>query len=61
MRIAILSPSENKYSETFIQAHRKYLKGEIFYYSGGASSEQMIMVKILIQGGTRSFLNFIQE
>ena len=36
MRIAILSPSENQYSETFIQAHRKYLKGEIFYYSGGA-------------------------
>lgn len=35
MRIAILSPSENKYSETFIQAHKKYLEGEIFYYSGG--------------------------
>ena len=35
MRVAILSPSENKYSETFIQAHKKYLEGEIFYYSGG--------------------------
>lgn len=35
MKIAILSPSENKYSETFIQAHKKYLDGEIFYYSGG--------------------------
>tara|TARA_B100000524_G_scaffold324920_1_gene207560 strand:- start:36 stop:1136 length:1101 start_codon:yes stop_codon:yes gene_type:complete len=35
MKLAILSPSENQYSETFIEAHRKYLKGEIFYYCEG--------------------------
>lgn len=33
MNIAILSPSKNAYSETFIQAH-KTLKGNIFYYYG---------------------------
>jgi colanic acid/amylovoran biosynthesis glycosyltransferase len=35
MNIAILSPSRNAYSETFIQAHKKHLKGKVsFYYSG---------------------------
>ncbi|MGY5847675.1 glycosyltransferase [Salegentibacter sp. HM20] len=33
MNIAIISPSKNAYSETFIQAH-KNLKGNIFYYYG---------------------------
>lgn len=35
MNIAIFSPSQNPYSETFIQAHKNYLKGNIFYYYGG--------------------------
>ena len=35
MNIAIFSPSKNPYSETFIQAHKDFLKGEIFYYYGG--------------------------
>ncbi len=34
MNLAILSPSKNPYSETFIQAHKKYLSGKIFYYYG---------------------------
>jgi glycosyltransferase involved in cell wall biosynthesis len=34
MNIAIFSPSQNPYSETFIQAHKNYLKGNIFYYYG---------------------------
>lgn len=33
--IAIFSPSKNPYSETFIQAHKNFLKGNIFYYYGG--------------------------
>ncbi len=33
--IALLSPSENMYSETFIQAHKERLKGNIFYYYSG--------------------------
>lgn len=35
MNIALLSPSKNAYSETFIRAHRKLLKGRIFFYYGG--------------------------
>lgn len=34
MNIAIFSPSQNPYSETFIQAHKRYLKGDIYYYYG---------------------------
>lgn len=34
MNIAIFTPSQNPYSETFIQAHKKFLKGTVFYYYG---------------------------
>ncbi|TDU34405.1 glycosyltransferase involved in cell wall biosynthesis [Gelidibacter sediminis] len=34
MNIAIFTPSLNPYSETFIQAHKNYLQGEVFYYYG---------------------------
>lgn len=34
-RIAMISPAQNAYSETFIQAQKKGLKGQIFYYHGG--------------------------
>lgn len=34
MNIAILSPSQNPYSETFIQAHKNFLKGKVYYYYG---------------------------
>lgn len=33
--IAIISPSQNAYSETFIQQQKKGLKGKVFYYYGG--------------------------
>jgi len=32
--IAIFTPNQNPYSETFIQAHKKYLKDKVFYYYG---------------------------
>lgn len=32
--IAIFTPNQNPYSETFIQAHKKYLKNKVFYYYG---------------------------
>jgi glycosyltransferase involved in cell wall biosynthesis len=35
MNIALISPLKNAYSETFIQAHKERLKGNIFYYYGG--------------------------
>lgn len=34
MKIALFSPNQNPYSETFIQAHKNYLKGDVFYYYG---------------------------
>jgi colanic acid/amylovoran biosynthesis glycosyltransferase len=33
--IALLSPNQNAYSETFIQAHKKMLAGNIHYYFNG--------------------------
>lgn len=35
LNTAIFSPIKNAYSETFIQAHKNFLKGNIFYYYGG--------------------------
>ncbi len=32
--IALLSPNENAYSETFIQAHKKYFDANVYYYYG---------------------------
>jgi colanic acid/amylovoran biosynthesis glycosyltransferase len=34
-KIAMVAPSLDAYSETFIQAQKKGLKGEVFYYYGG--------------------------
>lgn len=34
-RIALLSPNQNAYSETFIQAHKNRLEGQIAFYYGG--------------------------
>lgn len=39
--IALISPSANNYSETFIKAHRELLKGNIFYYYGGELPDQL--------------------
>lgn len=41
MRIAIFSPNQNPYSETFIQAHKNHLDGAIFYYYGKGSSIEL--------------------
>ncbi|WP_348799473.1 glycosyltransferase [Flavobacterium adhaerens] len=35
-RIAIVSPSQNAYSETFIQEQKKGLSGKVYYYFDGA-------------------------
>lgn len=34
LNIAIFTPNLNPYSETFIQVHKNYLKGSVFYYYG---------------------------
>ncbi|WP_299226446.1 glycosyltransferase family 4 protein [uncultured Psychroserpens sp.] len=41
MNIAIFSPNRNPYSETFIQAHKTYLNGRIFYYFGSKHRLQL--------------------
>lgn len=41
LNIAIFTPSKNPYSETFIQAHKNYLKGTIFYYYGSGSTMKL--------------------
>lgn len=46
MNIAIFTPSQNPYSETFIQAHKNYLKGQVFYYYGRKN--------IQLEGGSTS-------
>lgn len=35
-KIAMVSPSHNAYSETFIQEQKNGLQGEVFYYYGGS-------------------------
>jgi len=39
INIAILTPSRISYSETFIDAHRKYLKGNTFLYYGSIENK----------------------
>lgn len=39
--IAIIAPTINAYSETFITAHYKFLEGKIFYYFGGLPPSQL--------------------
>lgn len=41
MNIALLSPNKNAYSETFIQAHKQLLKGNVFYYYNGELPTQL--------------------
>ncbi|MEO2064648.1 MAG: glycosyltransferase family 4 protein [Christiangramia sp.] len=41
MNIALLSPSQNSYSETFIKAHKEFLDGKIFYYYGGELPDKL--------------------
>ncbi len=38
MNIALFSPNQNVYSETFIQAHKLGLAGKVFYYYGAGQS-----------------------
>jgi colanic acid/amylovoran biosynthesis glycosyltransferase len=39
MNIALLSPNENQYSETFIQNHKDNLSGNVIFYFGGFVAE----------------------
>jgi colanic acid/amylovoran biosynthesis glycosyltransferase len=51
IKIALLSPNESAYSETFIQAHKNRLKGEIKYYSGGYLPNHLESKGSILNGG----------
>ena len=51
LNIAIFSPNKNPYSETFIQAHKNYLKDKVFYYYGSGQN-------IKLEGQQSLFLTF---
>ncbi|WP_299781934.1 glycosyltransferase family 4 protein [uncultured Formosa sp.] len=57
MNIAIFSPSQNPYSETFIQAHKNYLKGNVFYFYGGGFNIQLEGIGEL---ANQSYYNFLK-
>ncbi len=41
LNIAIFSPNQNPYSETFIQAHKTLLNGNVYYYFGCGNQIQL--------------------
>jgi colanic acid/amylovoran biosynthesis glycosyltransferase len=49
MNIALISPSLDQYSETFINAHKEFLKGKIFFYHNG-ELPTMLQGKPIIYG-----------
>ncbi len=53
MNIAIFSPNKNPYSETFIQAHKKYLKDKVFYYFGNKGRIKLEGHNNLVSKGKR--------
>ena len=59
MNIAIFTPSQNPYSETFIQAHKTYLKGEVFYYYGTGTGIQLEGHGSLVSNWKRLYLRLI--
>lgn len=56
MNIAIFTPNQNPYSETFIQAHKNFLKGNVFYYFG-RKTIQLEGVSSLSSSWERRILN----
>jgi glycosyltransferase involved in cell wall biosynthesis len=61
LNIAIFSPSQNPYSETFIQAHKKYLRGKIFYYFGSGESMKLEGFGLLTSSRRRWWLKIISK
>jgi len=59
MNIAILTPNQNPYSETFIQAHKNHLNGKIFYYYGTGVGMQLEGYGALVSNWKRLYLRLI--
>ncbi len=56
LNIAIFTPSQNPYSETFIQAHKNYLKGNVFYYYGNPNNIKLEGKSDLVSNRKRKVL-----
>ena len=56
LNIAICAPSKNPYSETFIQAHKNCLKGNVFYYYGRGKNIQLEGKRDLLTSFEREFI-----
>jgi len=61
LNIAIFSPSQNPYSETFIQAHKKYLRRKVYYYFGSGESMQLEGFGLLTSKAQRWRLKIISK
>ncbi|WP_027136912.1 glycosyltransferase family 4 protein [Gaetbulibacter saemankumensis] len=61
LNIAIFTPSRNPYSETFIQAHKRYLKGNIFYFYAMGGNIQLENRPPLATFITKAFLKFYEK
>jgi glycosyltransferase involved in cell wall biosynthesis len=61
LNIAILSPSQNAYSETFIQAHKNLLDGNVFYYYGALSNLTLEGKGSVLKGLKRYFFKSIDK
>lgn len=58
MNLAIFSPSQDAYSETFIQAHRTYIKADNLFYIYGKSFQNLYVenIGLLIHSRKQLFL-----
>lgn len=61
MNIAILTPSQNPYSETFIQAHKQYLSGKVYYYYGRGEAICLEGVGSLVRQWKRLYFKAIAK
>ncbi|MDT0688605.1 glycosyltransferase [Salegentibacter sp. F188] len=64
-RIAIISPVDDAYSETFIQAHKNLLKGKVYFYYGTLAKQKLSGFGILENTWKKPFYkiqrNFFQK
>ena len=61
LNIAIFSPSQNPYSETFIQAHKNYLRDKVYYYYGSGKNIKLENVGLLTSKVQRLKLKIISK
>lgn len=61
MNIAIFSPSQNPYSETFIQAHKNFLKGNVFFYYGGKGRVKLEGRDRLVSKATQRYFRLTRK